>query len=89
MGKHPQTHGQKNYALSSNPEGCPEFFVKVLTSLMDFGVLKALEKFSAPFFLTKYLNFLPFFHGLMKSVLASWLYTLVGEPFSMIRLILM
>ena len=25
----------------------------------------------------------------MKSVLASWLYTLVGEPFSMIRLILM
>ena len=57
VGKHPRTHGQKNYALSSNLEGCPEFFVKVLTSLMDCRVSKALEKFSAPFFLTKYLKF--------------------------------
>ena len=73
VGKHPRTHGQKNYALSSNPEGCLEFFVKVLTSLMDFGVLKALEKFSAPFFLTKYLNFLPFFF------MGSWsLFLLLG-----------
>ena len=61
LGKHSRTHGQKNYALSSNAEGCPELFVKVLTSLMASTASKALDKFSTPFFLTKFLNFPPFF----------------------------
>ena len=60
-GKHSQTHGQKNYALSSNLENCPQLFVKLLTSLMDFRALKALLKILAWFFFTKNLNLLLFF----------------------------
>ena len=61
VGKHSQTHGQKNYALSSNLENCPQLFVKLLTSLMDFRALTALLKILAWYFLPKNLNLLLYF----------------------------
>ena len=61
LGKHSRTHGQKNYALPSNLEDSLQLLVKSPSSLMDSTASKALEKFSTPFFLTKYLNFPPFF----------------------------
>ena len=60
-GNHSAFHFQKNQAHLSNLETSPQFLVKSLTSLILISASKALLKILASFFLTKSLNFPPFF----------------------------
>ena len=60
-GNHSAFHFQKNQAYPSNLETSPQFLVKSLTSLILISASKSLLKILASFFLTKSLNFPPFF----------------------------